>query len=110
MRKGKPIFDPMPGKIAVRLLEEQTQGGLILPNDVKSRVLGEVIAIGGDEEEGDFYDLAIGDVVMFGVNSGVKVGVDEITTDGGRRRHEVLIFRTAEILTKVRWEEPDGPT
>lgn len=93
-RKGKPIFHPMPGKIVVEPFTEDTVGGIILMND-KSRVMGTVIAVGGDEEEGDEYEVAVGDIVLFHQNSGVKVRVDRV---------EVLIFRTSEILSTITWD------
>lgn len=104
--EGIPRFHPMPGKIAVQLLKEPTLGGLILPTDT-SNVMGIVVALGGDEEDGDAYELDEGDVVMFSGTSGVKVGTDGLV-DGSRRREEVRIFRTAEILCKVTWEKSDG--
>lgn len=99
----------------MRLVEEETVGGLILAQDIasglagrngKSRVMGEVIAIGGDEDDGDeYFPVQVGDIVMFGVNSGVKIALDAIGADGSRSRHEVLVFRVNEILTKVVWDE-----
>lgn len=97
--KGTPRFHPMPGKIVVEPFTEDQVGGLWLPND-KSRVMGTVIAVGGDEDdEGDDYDVKVGDVVLFHQNSGVKVKVDRV---------EVLFFRTSEILCTVTWEEEDA--
>lgn len=95
--KGTPKFHPMPGKIVVEPFTETQVGGLWLPED-RSRVLGVVIAVGGDEDEGDEYDVKVGDVVLFSRNSGVKVSVDRI---------EVLVFRTSEILCTVTWDEQE---
>lgn len=92
----RPVFHPMPGKIVVEAIEETDYQGLILPYDTKSRVLGRVIAVGGDEEDGDDYPVAVGDIVLFHQNSGVKVRIE---------RTEVLFFRTAEILSTITWEE-----
>lgn len=97
-KDAKPIFHPMPGKIVVQPTTEDKVGNLWLPND-KSRVMGTVLAVGGDEMDGDDYPVRVGDTVMFSQNSGVKIKVD---------RHEVLIFRTSEILCTVTWEGEDG--
>lgn len=109
-RKGKPIFDPMPGRIGVKALKEEAMGGIVLVRDA-SAVMGEVVCIGGDEPDGDEdFPLAVGDVVMFNRNSGIKVSVDEKGIDDGgvpyRVSHSLHFLRTAEIITKVRW--PDG--
>lgn len=106
--RGKPTFVPMPGKIVVRPLEEKSTSGITIVSDMhgnvaKTRSIGEVIAIGGDESEGEDWDLSVGDVVMYGMNSGVKAGLDEVREGGVRVRHEVIIFRTNEILCKVIW-------
>lgn len=93
----KPEFHPMPGKIVVKLIQEESVGGLWLPT-TGLRVMGQIIAIGDDELEGDDYPLERGMVVLFGQNSGIKVRVD---------REEVLILRTAEILCRVTWKEDE---
>lgn len=102
-KKKTPTFLPMPGKIVVRLHEDERIGSLLLPPSAqRSKVLGTIIAIGGDEEEDDdssFYPLAVGDVVLFGQNSGIRVEVDRVS---------VLILRTSEILTKVHWHDENG--
>jgi co-chaperonin GroES (HSP10) len=106
--EGIPQFHPMPGKIAVRLIEETVLGGLILPG-AQSSVMGEVVAVGQDEDdEGEYYAVAVGDIVLFGANSGVKVGIDGIVA-GRRQRREVRFFRIAEILCKVTWEKEELP-
>ena len=90
----------MPGKIVVAAERQERIGTLFLPPDsMKSPVMGTIIAICGDEEGGDeYYPLAVGDVVLFNRNSGVKVTVG---------REEYLFFRVAEILARVTWEEQD---
>jgi len=94
-KKEKPHFLPMPGKIVVDLITEEEIGGIIIPSQYqKIRVMGTIRALGTDEDEGDFYDLAVGDTVIFSQNSGVEVTVD---------RTKVLILRTSEILCKVEW-------
>ena len=92
----KPVFHPMPGKIVVDLITEEEIGGIIIPAQYQQqRVIGTIRALGDDEEEGDFYDLKVGDTVLFGRNSGVEVTVDRI---------KVLVLRTSEILCKVTWD------
>jgi len=94
-RKGKITWNPMPGRIVVLPLKEETVGGIWLPSD-KSLVLGEVLEVGGDEPEGDMdFPVGVGDTVLFASTSGVKVRID---------REEVRIFRTSEILAAPTWE------
>lgn len=97
MPKGTPSFHPMPGKIVVEPFTESNVGNLWLPED-RSRVMGTVVAVGGDELEGDDYPVSVGDVVLFSQNSGVKIRVDRV---------EVLVFRTSEILCTITWSD-DG--
>ena len=92
----KPQFHPMPGKIAVKLINEEVVGNLWLPTSAGQRVMGQVVALGDDEAEGDDYQLAVGCVVLFGQNSGITVRVE---------REEVRILRTTEILCRVTWNE-----
>lgn len=93
----QPRFHPMPGKIVVDLItEDEINGILIPPQYQKQRVIGTIREIGDDEEEGDFFDLKIGDTVVFSQNSGVEVTVDRV---------KVLFLRTNEILCKVTWNE-----
>lgn len=97
--KGSPIFFPMPGKIVVRLITEEKIGNLILPISAQTqRCIGIVEAIGGDELEGDEYDLSLGDMVLFGRSSGIEATV---------LRHKVLILRTSEILCRIEWSTDD---
>jgi len=100
-REGTPRFVPMPGKIVVQVVTDEMVGSLYLPPSTqRSRVMGTILALGDDEEEGDiFFPLRVGDTVLFGQNSGVAVRVD---------REEVLILRTSEVLCTLVWEDTDG--
>lgn len=90
--KGKPEFHPLPGKVAVEVDKSEKQGILYLPASAQeSRVYGRVIAIGLDVE-----DVKVGDEILFGKNSGVKVSLG---------RGEAVILRESEILTVVTWPE-----
>lgn len=97
---GDILWEPMPGKVVVRLLQEQefSQHIVVPPQYQSVKILGQVIALGDDEAEGDDYPLKIGDTVAFGANSGIKLRID---------RDEVLVLKTAEILTKVSWKVPN---
>jgi co-chaperonin GroES (HSP10) len=92
-----PEFHPMPGKIVVDLITEEEVNGIIIPSQYQQlRVIGTIRALGDDEEEGDYYDLRVGDTVLFSRNSGVEVTVDRV---------KVLVLRTSEILCKVTWDD-----
>jgi co-chaperonin GroES (HSP10) len=99
----RPVWHPMPGKIIVEPLREERVNGLWLPDGSDtSRSMGTVIAIGGDESDGDEYILEVGDLVVYSRTSGVKIRVGN---------QDVVCFRTAEILTRITWaedEEADG--
>lgn len=87
----------MPGKIVVRLLlEDEYTKHIIVPAQYqKVKILGEVIALGGDEPLGDEeYPLAKGDIVCFSPSSGVNVTVG---------RDSVLVLKVTEILARVSW-------
>lgn len=105
----KVIFEPMPGKIAVRTsnMEEYERNGIILLSNPMNETLGEVIAIyepfnlNPDDSEMTEAYVKVGDLVVFGRHSGAKVTVE---------RQSCVILREAEILTKVRIEEAYAPT
>lgn len=98
---AKPIFIPMPGRVAVQLEERTRIGSLILPPGAqRSRVMGTIVAIGGDESDGeDYFDLAVGDQVLFGQNSGIMVSVGN---------ESVLILSTREVLCRLNWSDGSG--
>lgn len=105
---GSIEWQPMPGKVVVKVLgERETYGkaGLIIrPQTVlQPRTTGKVIAVYepfidyGDKEETSSY-LTAGDIVVFGRHSGVEVEF------GGDK---VVILREQEILTRVKIESPE---
>lgn len=99
-RKGVPEFHPMPGKIVVDLITDDVVGGIIIPAQYqKVRVMGTIRALGDDEGDGDEYDLAVGDTIMFSRNSGVEIELDRV---------KVLVLRTNEVLCKVTWHGNQG--
>lgn len=96
MPTEQPVFHPMPGRVVVELITSTEYNGIIIPAvSQKERVMGTILAIGGDEAEGEEWDLAVGDTVCFGRSSGIELEVD---------RARVLVLRTAEILCKLTWE------
>jgi co-chaperonin GroES (HSP10) len=97
-----PIYDPMPGKIVVQAIVEERYGSLHLPTSSGGlRVLGTVVAIGrAEDEDEEDLPLEVGDTVLFGAHSGVRVRIGV---------HEVLFFRISEILSKISWKEPEEP-
>ena len=97
---AKVTFLPTPGRVVVKLDTRDRIGSLFLPRQSQeSRSLGKIIAIGSDEEEGDFYDLKIGDLVMFGQHAGVRV-----TVEG----ESALILGTREIVCRVVFSDGEG--
>lgn len=104
---SKITWEPMPGKIVVKVLgERDTYGkGLIFrPASVhRPRTTGRVIAVYeafidyGDKDETKPF-LEVGDIVVFGQHSGIEV---EYGSD------KVVVLREQEILTKVRIEKAE---
>lgn len=99
-KRPKPIFHPMPGRVIVQLDTRDRVGALFLPAQSReSRVLGMILAIGSDEADGEFFDLKVGDMVMFGQHAGVTVTIEQ---------EKALILGTKEILCRVEWEDGEG--
>lgn len=117
MEKQTPILLPMNGRIVVEVVsEEKTPGGLYLPTSAAAEqraTIGKVIALPGFlvsdvEDEGVVPDgeeylgnLRIGNVVLFGQNSGMLIDVGH-----GQARRKAIILRETEVLCKV--SNPDG--
>jgi chaperonin GroES len=87
---------PLQDRIVVKRLaeEEQTRGGIIIPDTAKEKpVEGEVIAVGSGKvlEDGKVraLDVKAGDRVLFGKYSGTEIKIDG---------QEHLILREEEIL------------
>ena len=92
-------FRPLHDRVLVRRVkeEEQTQGGIIIPDTVKEKPQeGEVIATGpgtlGDDGKRVALDVAAGDRILFGKWSGT-----EVTIDG----EELIIMKESDILGVV---------
>lgn len=106
----QPILVPMPGRIVVEALkDEMTPSGLYLPTNSLAEqraTVGKIIALptGYATVEPDerleyvelFESLKIGDIVLFGINSGMNVDVGY-----GQARRRAVILREGEILCKV---------
>ena len=87
---------PLQDRLVIRRVEEeeQTKGGIIIPDAAKERPLeGEVIEVGSGKrmEDGSVADLAVkqGDRVLFGKYAGTEVTLDGV---------EHLILREDEVL------------
>jgi chaperonin GroES len=87
---------PLQDRMVVKRLdeEEQTKGGIIIPDSAKERPLqGEVIAVGNGKrlEDGTVAKLDVkkGDRVLFGKYAGTEIKLDGV---------EHLILREEEVL------------
>lgn len=105
---SRVIWEPMPGKVAVKVLGERDtwgKGGRIIrpATAVRPRTTAKVIAVYdafidyGDTEESKPF-LSVGDIVVFGQHAGIEV---EYGND------KVIILREQEILTRVKLENPE---
>lgn len=95
---SQPTLVPMPGRIVVEALkDEMTPSGLYLPTNSLAEqraTVGKIIALpNGDQWNDEYY---VGDVVLFGINSGMNVDVGY-----GQARRRAVILRESEILCKV---------
>jgi co-chaperonin GroES (HSP10) len=108
----RPVLLPLNGRIVVEAIsEEKTPSGLYLPSNTASEqraTIGKVIAlppgysddeaeVEASKEKYDDYYLRIGDVVLFGQNSGMLMDVGV-----GAARRRAIILRESEVLCKVR--------
>ena len=89
-------FRPLHDRIVIRRVdaEEQSAGGIIIPDTVKEKPQqGEVEAVGpgGRDESGKLIpiDVQVGDRVLFGKWSGTEVKIDEV---------EYLIMKESDIM------------
>lgn len=109
----RATFTAMPGKVIVEPIEEERYGGLILPTSrVEKASIGTIIGLGCkapfltmtqhyDDDDGyTKFDLTLGDVVLFGQNSGMNVEVGL-----GANRRKVIFLKESEIISKIVWEE-----
>jgi chaperonin GroES len=89
-------FRPLHDRVVVKRIEaeDQTPGGIIIPDSAKERPSqGEVTAVGpgGRDEAGKLIpiDLKVGDRVLFGKWSG-----NEVKIDG----QELLIMKESDVM------------
>ena len=87
---------PLQDRLVVRRVEEeeQTKGGIIIPDSAKERPLeGEVVAVGAGKkfEDGTIVPLDVkkGDRILFGKYSGTDIKIEGV---------EHLILREDEVL------------
>lgn len=109
-QKQPPVLLPMNGRIVVEAIsEDKTPGGLYLPASASAdqrATIGKVIALPEDYidvhyEADTLAVLSLGDVVLFGQNSGMLIDVGH-----GQARRKAIILRETEVLCKV--SNPDG--
>jgi co-chaperonin GroES (HSP10) len=114
--RKQPILIPMPGRIVVEALkEEMTPSGLYLPTNSLAEqraTVGRIIALPPEEPLDMSYEVphphtgmyrpeperlfSIGDIILFGINSGMNVDVGY-----GHARRRAVILRESEVLCKV---------
>ncbi len=84
-------IEPLGSRVLVKIVEQEvrTPTGLIIPDTAKEKPqMGEVIAVGDDEE----IKVKVGDKVLFAKYSGT-----EVTVDG----EDYLILEDSDILARV---------
>jgi chaperonin GroES len=98
-KNAAPVkLGPLADRVVVRSLEgnEQTRGGLFIPDTAKEKPQeGEILAIGpGRFDEGKRVpmDLKVGDKVLFGKYSGTEVVIDG---------EPLLILRESDVLATL---------
>jgi chaperonin GroES len=89
-------FRPLHDRIVIRRIdaEQQSAGGIIIPDTVKEKPQqGEVVAVGpgGRDERGNLVpvDVKAGERVLFGKWSGTEVKIDGV---------EYLIMKESDIM------------
>ncbi len=89
---------PIEDRIVIKVLEaeEQTAGGILLPDSAQEKPQrGEVVAVGNgrllDDGKRAELELATGNVVIFGKYSGTDVKVNGL---------EFIIMRGSEVLAR----------
>lgn len=86
-------LEPLGDRVVVKVSEpeEKKVGGIIIPDTVKEKpVMGEVVAIGTDDEVKE--NLKVGDKVIY-----AKYGGTEIELDG----EELIILSYGDVLAKA---------
>jgi co-chaperonin GroES (HSP10) len=109
MTQNKQItWEPMPGKIVVKVVEERDHfrsGGIIVkpPTVQQPRTTGRVVAVYepftdvNDSQETTAF-VEVGDLVIFGKHSGIELEFGD---------ERVVCIRESEILTKVVLSDPE---
>ena len=88
-------FKPLGDRILIKPLEaqEQTKGGIVLPDSAKEKPQeGKIIAAGEGKKEGDKVtplSLKVGDKVLYGKYSGTEIAIDS---------EDYLIVREDDVL------------
>ena len=92
-------FRPLLDRVVIRRLEgeDNTKGGIIIPDTVKEKPQeGEVVAVGpgARDERGQIValELKVGDRVLFGKWSGVEVKIDG---------QDLLIMKESDVMGVV---------
>ncbi|MCB2199606.1 co-chaperone GroES [bacterium] len=86
-------LEPLGDRVVVKVSEpeEKMVGGIIIPDTVKEKpVMGEVVAIGTDDEVKE--NLKEGDNVIY-----AKYGGTEVTIDG----QDLIILSYGDVLAKL---------
>ena len=86
-------LEPLGDRVVVKVSEpeEKMVGGIIIPDTVKEKpVMGEVVAIGTDDEVKE--NLKVGDNVIY-----AKYGGTEVTIDG----QDLIILSYGDVLAKL---------
>jgi chaperonin GroES len=93
---AKMNFRPLLDRVVVQRIdaEEQTKGGIIIPDSAKEKPQeGKILAVGpgGRDEAGKLFkpDVKVGDRVLFGKWSGTEVKIDG---------EELVIMKEADIM------------
>lgn len=87
------MLEPLGDRVVVKahVPEEKKVGGIIIPDTVKEKpVMGEIVAIGTDEEVKE--NLKVGDQVIY-----AKYGGTDVEIDG----QELIILSYGDVLAKV---------
>ncbi len=88
---AKPKLKPLGNRVLVRKLEEEEEGGIVLPADVErdeKHIRAEVLEIGTGEK----IEVKKGDKVLLS-----SFGGTEVELDG----EELLIVKATDILAKL---------
>lgn len=115
-----PTFIPSPGRLVVEELAEgdpvlarlsaSANSNIIVPRGPQElqppAVLGRVVELSGNVNYVDLdgQTFSIGDLLLFGHNSGYRVDVGY-----GAARRRAIILRESEVLARVTWDHNSEP-